>query len=30
MNKILSWLTGDLLKSIGGVIDGIFTNDEEH
>lgn len=29
MNKIFSWLTGDLFKSIGGVIDTIFTNDEE-
>ena len=29
MNKILSWLSSDLFKSIGGVIDEIFTNDEE-
>ena len=29
MNKIFTWLTGDLFKSIGGVIDNVFTNDEE-
>lgn len=29
MNKIFSWLTGDLFKSIGGVLDELFTNDEE-
>lgn len=29
MNKILSWLSSDLFKSIGGVIDEVFTNDEE-
>ncbi|NER13556.1 hypothetical protein GWK08_08920 [Leptobacterium flavescens] len=29
MKKVFSWLTGDLFKAIGGVIDDIFTNDEE-
>lgn len=29
MNKILAWLTGDVFKAVGGVIDDIFTNDEE-
>lgn len=29
MKKILSFLTGNVLKEIGKVIDNIFTNDEE-
>lgn len=29
MKKILNFLTGNVLKEIGNVIDNIFTNDEE-
>ena len=29
MNKILSWLTGGVIKSIGNAIDKISTSDEE-
>lgn len=29
MNKIYQWLTGDLFKAVGGVVDEVFTNDEE-
>ena len=29
MKKILNFLTGNVLKEIGKVIDNIFTNDEE-
>lgn len=27
--KLLKWLTGDVFKSIGGIIDDVFTSDEE-
>ncbi|MEX6627566.1 3TM-type holin [Tenacibaculum pacificus] len=29
MNKIFSWLTGDLFKKAGEALDGIITSDEE-
>lgn len=27
--KLLKWLTGDVFKSIAGIIDDVFTSDEE-
>ena len=29
MKKLFSWLTGDVFKSITGVVDELFTSDEE-
>jgi len=29
MNKIWSWLSGDVFKALGGVVDDLFTSDEE-
>lgn len=29
MNKIFSWLTSDVFKAVGSVIDNLFTSDEE-
>ena len=29
MKKIFEFITGDIIKSIGGVIDDLFTSDEE-
>jgi hypothetical protein len=29
MNKLFSWLTGSVLNSVTGVIDDLFTSDEE-
>jgi len=29
MKKVFEFITGDIIKSIGGVIDNLFTSDEE-
>lgn len=29
MKKIFEFITGDIIKSVGGVIDNLFTSDEE-
>lgn len=29
MKKVFDFITGDIIKSIGGVIDNLFTSDEE-
>lgn len=29
MNKLFGWLTNDIFKSVTGVIDNLFTSDEE-
>jgi hypothetical protein len=29
MRKIFEFITGDIIKSVGGVIDNLFTSDEE-
>jgi hypothetical protein len=29
MKKILDFITGDIIKAVGGVIDNLFTTDEE-